>query len=299
MYHIPVLADKSLEMLDVSPEGVYVDATYGGGGHSSLILNKLSSRGKLYAFDQDPDALKNIIDDTRLFFIQQNFRYVNQYLHFYDALPVDGVFADLGVSSYQLDEPTKGFSYLHPEESLDMRMNNTQGKTAADVLNTYSDENLAEMFFKYADLNFARKLAREILKFRIENRFSKICHLTQLVDKFVFPDKRYGIYSRIFQALRMEVNDEVGSLEEFLKQAYDSLKPGGRLVVISYHSVEDRMVKNFFRSGNVEGIIEKDFYGVSPKYFEILTKKPLIANEYEIKQNIRSRSAKLRAAIKL
>jgi len=299
MYHIPVLAEKSLELLSIEPEGVYVDATFGGGGHSALILDKLSENGKLYAFDQDPDALKNVVEDPRLLFVQQNFRYVNQYLHFYDALPVDGVFADLGVSSYQLDEPSKGFSYLHPEQNLDMRMNNTQGKTAADVLNIYSADQLSEMFFKYADLNFARKLSREILKFRLTDKFSKIFHLTQLVDKFVYAEKRFGIYSRIFQALRMEVNDEVGALEDFLKQAFESLKPGGRLVVISYHSVEDRMVKNFFRSGNVEGIIEKDFYGVSPKYFEILTKKPLIANEDEINQNVRSRSAKLRAAIKL
>lgn len=299
MYHIPVLAEKSLELLSIEPEGVYVDATFGGGGHSALILDKLSENGKLYAFDQDPDALKNLVEDPRLLFVQQNFRYVNQYLHFYDALPVDGVFADLGVSSYQLDEPSKGFSYLHPEQNLDMRMNNTQGKTAADVLNIYSADQLSEMFFKYADLNFARKLSREILKFRLTDKFSKIFHLTQLVDKFVYAEKRFGIYSRIFQALRMEVNDEVGALEDFLKQAFESLKPGGRLVVISYHSVEDRMVKNFFKSGNVEGIIEKDFYGVSPKYFEILTKKPLIANEDEINQNVRSRSAKLRAAIKL
>lgn len=299
MYHIPVLAKESIDALSIFPDGIYVDATFGGGGHSQLILKHLSENGKLFAFDQDNDATANIIEDKRFNFIQQNFRFIYQYLHFYDTIPVDGIFADLGVSSHQIDKPERGFSYMHANEDLDMRMNKSQTKTASEILNTYTEEQLTDLFFNYAEINFARKLSNRILKFRINNQFKIVSNLTNIIDEFVSPQKKFSIYSRVFQALRIEVNDEIGALHEFLTQAYNSLKVGGRLVVISYHSVEDRIVKNFFKSGNISGIIEKDFYGNKKSFFEIITKKPIVASESEVEVNTRSRSAKLRAAIKL
>jgi 16S rRNA (cytosine1402-N4)-methyltransferase len=298
MYHKPVLPNASVEFLHIKPDGLYVDVTFGGGGHSKLILEKLTT-GRLIAFDQDADAMQNIISDDRLLFINQNFRYLENFLGFYQALPVDGIFADLGISSYQIDKPEKGFSYMFPEEKLDMRMNKQAKKTASQILNTYDTFTLAEMFFKYGELPFSRKLASQIEKTRLEKKFETIADLLQVIDKFVVSHKKYSIYSRVFQALRIEVNEEMEALEQLLLQGLTCLKPGGSFVVISYHSLEDRLVKNFFRSGRLDGIIEKDFYGNQKKAFKLVTNKPMVADLDEVAENPRARSAKLRAAIKL
>lgn len=298
MYHLPVMPHKSVEFLNVVPEGTYVDATFGGGGHSKLILEKLG-QGKLIAFDQDADAAKNLIDDQRFMFINQNFRFLENFLGFFQCIPVDGIFADLGVSSYQIDQPEKGFSYLHPDAHLDMRMNTGNKAKASDILNAYSENDLAEIFFKYGELPFSRKLAHAIAAKRVNGKIQKVSDLTELVDKFVSQGRKFSIYSRVFQALRIEVNEEMKALEEMLQQALKVLKPDGRLVVISYHSLEDRLVKNFMRSGRADGIIEKDFYGNKKNVFRVLTAKPLVASEEEIALNPRARSAKLRAAAKI
>lgn len=298
MYHLPVMPLESVEFLNIVPGGIYVDVTFGGGGHSKLILEKLGN-GKLIAFDQDADAAKNVISDERFMFINQNFRYLENYLGFYQSIPVDGIFADLGVSSYQIDQPEKGFSYMHPDEHLDMRMNVGNKKKASDVLNTYSESALADLFFKYGELPFSRKLAHAIALKRLNGKIQKVSHLIEVVDKFVSQGKKFGIYSRVFQALRIEVNEEMKALEELLNQALKVLKPEGRLVIISYHSLEDRLVKNFMRSGRTDGVIEKDFYGNRKNVFRVLTSKPLVASEEEVASNPRARSAKLRAAVKI
>ncbi len=298
MYHLPVMPFESIQHLNIVQGGTYVDATYGGGGHSKLILEKLDN-GKLIAFDQDTDAISNVIDDPRLVFINKNFRFMANYLGFYKHIPVDGVFADLGVSSHQIDEPSKGFSYMHPHEALDMRMDTSSSLMAADILNTWDEGTLAQLFFKYAELPFSRKLATDIVKYRNNKFFEVAGDLLNVIDRFVRPDKRFGVYSRVFQALRIEVNDEMGALEQLLEQAYAVLKPGGRIVVISYHSIEDRIVKNFFRSGRTDGHIEKDFYGNRKEYFRIVTRKPIVASQEEINNNSRARSAKLRVAEKI
>lgn len=292
------MPQKSVEFLNIVPDGTYVDATFGGGGHARLIAEKIQN-GRLIAFDQDPDAAKNVFDNPCLTFVPNNFRFLTNFLHFHNAVPVDGIFADLGVSSFQLDQPSKGFSYMHPQEKLDMRMHGGKGLTAADILNSYSDKQLSELFFSFAEVSFARKLTKDIIQKRETARFTIIGDLLPVIDRFVHPMKTYSTYSKIFQALRMEVNGETTALGEFLKQSLDVLKPGGSMVVISYHSIEDRMVKNFFRSGNIEGVIEKDFYGKRTDYFQIVTKKPVTPDEDELKENNRARSAKLRAAIKL
>jgi 16S rRNA (cytosine1402-N4)-methyltransferase len=298
MYHKPVMPVESVDLLNVVQGGTYVDATYGGGGHSGLILEKLGD-GKLIAFDQDDDAKRNIIQDERLLFVNQNFRHLENFLTFYKSVPVDGVFADLGVSSHQIDTPGKGFSYMYPDEMLDMRMSGSDTTTAAEILNSYDESELSALFFKYGELPFSRKLSGAIVKKRQTEKISKISDLLTIVDRFTQPHKKYAVYSRVFQALRMEVNSETEALEALLKQAFNVLKSGGRLVVISYHSVEDRVVKNFMRSGSIDGVVEKDFYGNSNKVFRVLTPKPVVPSKEEIEANPRSRSAKLRAAIKI
>jgi 16S rRNA (cytosine1402-N4)-methyltransferase len=298
MYHKPVMPVESVDLLNVVQGGTYVDATYGGGGHSGLILEKLGD-GKLIAFDQDDDAKRNVIQDERLLFVNQNFRHLENFLTFYKSVPVDGVFADLGVSSHQIDTPGKGFSYMYPDEMLDMRMSGSDTTTAAEILNSYDESELSALFFKYGELPFSRKLSGAIVKKRQTEKISKISDLLTIVDRFTQPHKKYAVYSRVFQALRMEVNSETEALEALLKQAFNVLKSGGRLVVISYHSVEDRVVKNFMRSGSIDGVVEKDFYGNSNKVFRVLTPKPVVPSKEEIEANPRSRSAKLRAAIKI
>jgi 16S rRNA (cytosine1402-N4)-methyltransferase len=298
MYHTPVMPVESVEYLNIRPGGTYVDATYGGGGHSRLFLEELG-QGRLIAFDQDEDARRNIIQDKRLMFVQQNFRHLENYLNFYQCAPVDGIFADLGISSFQIDEPEKGFSYMFPDEMADMRMSKSTIRTAADILNQYSESELSEIFFRYGDLPFSRKLAKAIVAKRLSERFSIIENLLDIIDNFCNPRNKFNVYSRVFQSLRIEVNDEMAALSEMLTQSLNVLKTGGRIVIISYHSLEDRLVKNFFRSGRIDGIIEKDFYGNIKQTFQILTKKPVLATDDEVSVNPRARSAKLRAAMKL
>lgn len=298
MYHTPVMPVKSVEYLNIRPGGTYVDATYGGGGHSRLFLEKLG-KGRLIVFDQDEDARKNIIQDERLLFIHQNFRHLENYLKFYQCTPVDGIFADLGISSFQIDEPSKGFSYMFPDEKADMRMSQSGKLTAADILNQYSENELADIFFRYGELPFSRKLAKSIVAKRQSGTFAVIDNLLEIMNPFCNPRNKFSVYSRVFQALRIEVNDELTVLSEMLTQSLNILKTGGTIVIISYHSLEDRLVKNFFRSGRVDGVIEKDFYGNKKQTFKILTKKPVLATDDEVSENPRARSAKLRAAIKL
>jgi len=292
------MLDKVVELLNIKNNGVYVDATFGGGGHSMAILNKLET-GKLIGFDQDADTKQNIIHNKKFIFINQNFRFLKNYLEFYKSIPVDGILADLGMSSYQIDNASKGFSYLHPDEMLDMRMNASSEITASDILNTYSVEDLQTIFYRYGEISFSNKLAKKIEQYRETNTIKKIHQLTDIVDEFVPGFKKYKTYSKVFQALRIEVNDELNSLSDFLTQAYEVLKSNGRLLVISYHSLEDRLVKNFFRSGNCDGRVEKDFYGNTTKYWKLITNKPITPDEEELKENQRSRSAKLRAAEKI
>ncbi len=298
MYHQPVLLKESIDLLSIVQEGTYVDATFGGGGHAKLMLERIGN-GRVVAFDQDVDAKNNALRDERFTFIQNNFRFLENFLGFYKLIPVDGILADLGISSHQIDTPGRGFSYQFPDEPLDMRMNIAEKKTAAEILNTYPDELLATVFFKFGELLFSRKLAAAIVQKRANAKFSKVSDLTEVLDKFTSPFRKFSMYSKAFQALRIEVNQEMQALEEFLEQSLRVLKSGGRMVVISYHSLEDRMVKNFFRSGRTDGVVEKDFYGNSKKVFDIMTSKPLVPTEVEISANPRARSAKLRAAIKI
>ncbi len=297
MYHKPVLLHKSVELLNVNPGGVYVDVTFGGGGHSRAILEKLGKEGRLIAFDQDPDALKNKIDDDRFVLVSQNFRYLKNFLKLYNAVPVDGILADLGVSSHQFDVPARGFSTRF-DAKLDMRMNPSAGKSAADVLNEYSADRLQNIFSLYGELRSSYCLSRAIVKAREEKPIETTGELMNII-KECLPEKKINkLSAMVFQALRIEVNEELEALKDMLRQAAEVLKPGGRLVVISYHSLEDRLVKNFFRAGNFEGKIEKDFYGNVISPFKPLSGKAIVPDKEEIEENSRARSAKLRVAEK-
>ncbi|NRB62843.1 MAG: 16S rRNA (cytosine(1402)-N(4))-methyltransferase RsmH [Saprospiraceae bacterium] len=294
-YHLPVMAKESIEALDLNPEGIYVDATYGGGGHSGLILDVLNDQGRLIAFDQDPDAAGNVVQDERLMFVPQNFRFLQRFLRLYGVKKVDGVLADLGVSSHQFDEGGRGFSYRFDAE-LDMRMNQNMGKTAAEVVNSYSVKALQSVFSRYGEVRNARSLAQQIVDERGIHPIKTTQDLLRVMESCI-RGQRLRYLSQVFQALRIEVNDEMAVLEDFLPQTLTCLKPGGRLVVISYHSLEDRLVKNFLRSGHVDGQIEKDFYGHIYRPFEVLTKKAMVPSEGEIKENPRARSAKMRVGV--
>lgn len=298
IYHQPVMVKEVLEYLNIKPDGIYVDATFGGGGHSRAIIERLKN-GKCVAFDQDEDAAQNVIDDSRFVFIPKNFRHIENFLLFYKLCPVDGIVADLGVSSFQIDNPQKGFTYLDPDALLDMRMSKMNTKTAALVLNTYSKEQLKKIFFTYGDITFASRLASLIIKKREKQSFNRVQDLTALIDLCVSFKMRMNAYARVFQALRIEVNDEIGALKDFLIQSRNVLKKGGRLVVISYHSVEDRIVKHFLRTGNPEGIVQVNDFGVNASGFVVLTKKVVVPSEEEKSANPRCRSARLRAAEKL
>ncbi len=297
MYHNPVLLKESIEGLNIGPGGVYVDVTYGGGGHSQEILKKLT-QGRLIGFDQDHDALTNKIDDERLIFVNHNFRFLKNFLKYHNALPVDGILADLGVSSHQFDVAERGFSLRFPGK-LDLRMNRNQKVTAAMLLNEYDRDKLVNIFRQYGELPNAGAIASAIIKFRSAGRLINFEDLKQALSHFPTPGRENKFYARVLQALRIEINQELDALKEFLEQAPEVLKAGGRLVVISYHSLEDRLVKNFFRSGNFKGIPEKDFFGNVRTPFKIINKKPIVPNEGEISANNRSRSAKLRIAEKL
>lgn len=294
-YHIPVLLDQSVNALEIRSEGAYADLTFGGGGHSKAILERLGEGGKLLAFDQDRDTLANIPSDTRLLFAQSNFRYLKNFSKYYGILPLDGILADLGVSSHHFDESERGFSFRF-DGPLDMRMNQTSGLTAAQVLNTYTEDALANLFYYYGELNQSRKIASAIVRKRQEKSIETIFELVSTVERFCGRDRKKDL-AKIFQAVRIEVNDELGALKEMLTATTSVLRPGGRLIIITYHSLEDRLVKNFMKSGNFEGRCEKDFFGNIKAPFRPLG-KAIVPDDAEIEANPRSRSAKLRIAEK-
>jgi 16S rRNA (cytosine1402-N4)-methyltransferase len=298
VYHIPVMLHEVIEALDIKPDGVYVDCTFGGGGHSREVLKKLGKNGKLFVFDQDSDAIQNIPKDERLVFIQQNFRYITRFLRVNKCLKVDGILADLGVSSHQFDEPERGFS-IRFDAALDMRMDTRQTLTAAKILETYSELQLHKLFEKYGEVTNSKTLARLIVEKRNSVSINTISKLKQVIQPIV-KGKPNKYFAQVFQALRIEVNDEMGALNEMLQQSVGLLKPNGRIAVITFHSLEDRIVKNFFKSGSTEEVIKDDVYGVSPvNPLAVVTKKPIEAKESELKMNPRSRSAKLRIAKKV
>lgn len=293
VYHIPVLLNESIDALDIHPEGIYVDVTFGGGGHSKAILNRLESAGHLYGFDQDEDAERNIPEDDRFTFVRSNFRYLSNFMDWYGVEAIDGLLADLGVSSHHFDDESRGFSFRF-ESDLDMRMNKRSGRTAAEVLNSYSEEQLANVFYLYGELRNSRVIARAVVKKREASAFRTTQDFLELLKPYFSREKEKKQLAQAFQALRIEVNGEMDALREMLSQALEVLKPGGRLVVITYHSLEDRMVKNFFKTGNFEGQVEKDFYGNVLSPFVLINNKVIVPQEEELERNPRSRSAKLR-----
>lgn len=297
-YHIPVLFHEALEALNIKPDGVYVDCTFGGGGHSRGILEKLGANGKLIAFDQDEDAKQNLPDDKRLLFIPQNFRYLQKFLRLHKALPVDGVLADLGVSSFQFDTAERGFSTRF-DGPLDMRMNKSAAQTAAGILEKFTEAQLHLLFQEYGEVSNSKTLAKHIVQNRNKASFISIESFKNFLHPVVMGNPNKYL-AQVFQALRMEVNDETGALKEMLLQLNDVLKPGGRAVVITFHSIEDRIVKTFFKKGNFEEEIINPFENtVTKNHFKLINKKPITASAEEIKNNTRSRSAKLRAAEKV
>lgn len=296
-YHNPVLRQLSVDYLVTNPNGVYVDVTYGGGGHSRCILEKLD-QGRLIAFDQDVDAQSQLIEDEKFTFVASNFKNLSRFLKYHQAYPVDGILADLGVSSHQFDTPERGFSYREDGE-LDMRMNRQTGTSAQDVINQYDEKALSDVFYRYGELSDGRALARRILKARDEQPITTTQQLVEVLKPALIRGKENKSLSKIFQAIRIEVNQEMSVLESFLEQTIDALKVGGRLVIISYHSLEDRMVKNFMRAGNLSGEVEKDFFGNPQTPFKLITRKAIQPDNEEINNNPRARSAKLRVAEKI
>lgn len=296
-YHSPVLRQLSVDYLVTSPDGIYVDVTYGGGGHSRSIMDKLAG-GRLIAFDQDADVQSQLIDDERFTFVSSNFKNLGRFLKYHQAYPVDGILADLGVSSHQFDTPERGFSYRE-DGVLDMRMNTQSGKSAQDIINQYDEKALSDIFYRYGELSDGRTLARRILKAREERPIQTTGQLVDALRPSLLRGKENKSLSKIFQAIRIEVNQEMAVLESFLIQTLEALKVGGRLVIISYHSLEDRMVKNFMRSGNLEGKVEKDFFGNPQTPFKLITRKAIVPDIEEINNNPRARSAKLRVAEKI
>lgn len=299
-YHVPVLLRETVDGLDVKPDGVYVDVTFGGGGHSREILSRLGSEGRLFSFDQDADAEQNVpADESRLTFVRSNFRYLTHWMRYHGQMEgVDGILADLGVSSHHFDAEERGFSFRF-DAPLDMRMNGRGGETAAQVLNTRSEEDLAKIFQLYGELKNGRRLAAAIVARRQEQAYSDIDDLLQVVKPMMPRDREKKDLARVFQALRIEVNHEMEALEEMLRGALRCLKPGGRLSVLTYHSLEDRMVKNFMRSGNVEGKVEQDFFGNRLSPLRPINNKVIVPSPEEQSTNPRSRSAKLRIAEKV
>ncbi len=298
VYHTPALLNESVDGLNIRPDGVYVDVTFGGGGHSREILKRLGKRGRLIAFDQDRDAVKNAPDDPRFIFVRSNFRFLRNFLRYYNVDAVDGLLADLGVSFHHFDDPGRGFSFRF-EGALDMRMNRDAGMTAADILNEYPEERLSDLLYRYGELRNARGIAKAVVLFRQDREINTTDDLLSILEPFTRRDREKKVLAQAFQALRIEVNGEMNALTEMLEQALLSLKPGGRLSVISYHSLEDRLVKNFFRTGNFEGELVKDFYGNVETPFTLINRKVIVSSEEEQRSNPRSRSAKLRVAEKL
>ncbi len=297
-YHVPVMLQESLDLLEINPDGVYVDLTFGGGGHSSHIVQRLSPKGHLYSFDQDADAEANAFDDERFTFVRSNFRFMRGNLRMRGVEQVDGVFADLGVSSHHFDATERGFSF-RGDAPLDMRMNRRGGRTAADVVNDYDVERLTWILKNYGEIDGAARVARCIESARSAAPLTTTFDLVEAVKRVTPPRDESKFLSKLFQAIRIEVNGEMEALQMALEQSLKMLRPGGRLVIMSYHSLEDRMVKNFMRSGTVDGKVEKDFYGRVSTPFEIVTRKVVVPTPEEVERNPRSRSAKMRAAIKL
>ena len=296
MYHVPVLLEESVSGLNIDPDGVYLDLTFGGGGHSREIVKRLKD-GCLIGFDQDSDVLANVPDDSRFIFVNHNFRYLRNFLRYCGYDEADGILADLGVSSHEFDEAGRGFSFRFDAE-LDMRMNQRSRLKATDILNTYSEENLIRIFRNYGEVDNVRRLVDLIVNARTGKMITRSEEFLQVIAPCVPKQKEKKYLAQVYQALRIEVNGELEALEDMLKEAERALRPGGRLVVITYHSLEDRIVKNFLKSGNFEGKVEKDFYGHVKRNFELVNRKVIVPSEEEIERNPRARSAKLRIAEK-
>ena len=296
-YHVPVLLNESIEGMNLQPEGIYVDVTFGGGGHSKESLRQGDESIRLFSFDQDEDAEQNIVDDKRFTFVRSNFRYLYNFLRYHGVESVDGILADLGVSSHHFDDSERGFSFRF-EGKLDMRMNKRAGMTAADVVNTYDEERLADIFYLYGELKNSRKLASSITKARATKPIVTIGDFLEIVKPMFGREREKKELAKVFQALRIEVNQEMEALKEMLAAATEALKPGGRLVVITYHSLEDRIVKNFMKTGNAAGKSEQDFFGNMQTPFRLVNNKVIVASDEEVTRNPRSRSAKLRIAEK-
>ena len=297
-YHVPVLLNESVDGLNIHSDGVYVDVTFGGGGHSREILSRIDESSHLYSFDQDADAENNIIADEKFTFVRSNFRYLKNWMRYYGVEGVDGILADLGVSSHHFDDEERGFSFRF-DSALDMRMNKRAGKTAADIVNTYDESKLADVFYLYGEMKNSRRIASEIIKARQQSPINTTGEFAEVVSKCIKREREKKEMARLFQALRIEVNSEMAALKEMLMAATEVLKPGGRLSVITYHSIEDRMVKNIIKAGNIEGKQEKDFFGRSQSPFKQINNKVIVAGDAELESNPRSRSAKLRIAEKL
>lgn len=295
-YHIPVMLNQCIEGLLIRPDGIYVDATFGGGGHSREIVKFLTT-GKLYAFDQDEDAERNVFNDDRFVFIRANFRYLRNFLRYHSVDQVDGILADLGVSSHDFDEADRGFSFRF-DAPLDMRMNRESAFSAFDIINQYDLEQLISIFKNYGEIKNAARLASAIITARNQKTIDTTGALLEVIGPLVPKAIEKKYLAQVFQALRMEVNDETGALKDFLKSAYEVLRPGGRIVFMTYHSIEDRLVKNFLKSGNFEGEVEQDFYGNFKTPFQLINRKVIVPDEEEVLNNPRSRSARLRVAEK-
>ena len=296
-YHVPVLLQESVDGLDIQPDGVYVDVTFGGGGHSKEILSRLSPKGHLYSFDQDADAEKNIVNDDRFTFVRSNFRYITNWVQYYGVEQIDGLLADLGVSSHHFDDETRGFSFRF-DAPLDMRMNKRAGQTAADVLNDYSEEQLADVFYLYGEMKNARRIAKAVCDYRRDKTIQTTADLGEVIEPLMRSEREKKDMARLYQALRIEVNHEMDALRDMLLGATKLLRERGRLSVITYHSLEDRIVKNVMKAGNVEGKVEQDFYGRVTSPFRLVNKVTIPSDE-EQQRNPRSRSAKLRIAEKI
>ena len=294
-YHVPVLLQESVDGLDIKPNGIYVDVTFGGGGHSREILSRIGENGHLYSFDQDEDAEKNILNDNRFTFVRSNFRYLRNWMRYYGVEHIDGLLADLGVSSHHFDDETRGFSFRF-DAPLDMRMNKRSGMTAAEILNNYDEEQLADIFYIYGEIKNARKVASAIIKARGTKAIETTGDLIQITESLFPLEREKKETAKLFQALRIEVNHEMEALKEMLYGAQDVLREGGRLSVITYHSLEDRIVKNIMRAGNAEGKVNQDFFGRTVAPFRQISNKVIVPSEEEQQRNPRSRSAKLRIA---
>ena len=296
-YHVPVLLKESVDGLGIQPDGIYVDVTFGGGGHSKEILSRLGKNGHLYSFDQDADAEKNIVHDDRFTFVRSNFRYIGQWMRYYGVEQIDGLLGDLGVSSHHFDDETRGFSFRF-DAPLDMRMNKRAGQTAADILNNYSEEQLSDVFYLYGELKNARRIAKAVSDYRRQQSIQTTGQLTEATDALMRSEREKKDMARLYQALRIEVNHEMDALRDMLKGATALLREGGRLSIITYHSLEDRIVKNVMKAGNAEGKVEQDFFGRISSPYRLVNKVTTPTDE-EQQRNPRSRSAKLRIAEKM